>query len=296
MATLGVVHLPQYPPARLRDVALAADAAGLEELWIWEDCFLTGGVSTASAILAWTERLRVGIGLLPVPLRNVALTAMELASLEAYFPGRTVPAVGHGVLDWMSQVGERVASPMTLLREYTVALRALLAGGSVSTDGRYVQLDDVTLDWPPAVPPPLLLGATRPRTLQLAGELGDGTVLSSDTTPEDVRAARVEIDRGRALAGRTGPDDHHRVAVFVLAATGPDGAARVEKELRRWDFDPTRDVAVVGDAADVAAGVQRWVDAGADTVVLQPTADEPDLCGFVDFVAQQVRPLVPADQ
>lgn len=290
MTTLGVVHLPQYPPARLREVARAADAAGLEELWLWEDCFLTGAVSTAAAVLAWTERLRVGIGLLPVPLRNVALTAMELASLEAYFPGRTVPAVGHGVLDWMGQVGARAASPMTLLREYTVALRALLAGGTVSTDGRYVQLDGVALDWPPPVSPRLLVGATGPRTLQLAGELGNGTVLSSNTTPDEVRAARIEIDRGRAKCGRS---DQADIAVFVITATGPDAGHRLDRELRRWDYDPVRDVGIAGDAADVAAAVQRWADAGADTVVLQPTLDEPDLVGFVEFVARQVRPLVP---
>ena len=46
-------------------MARAAEDAGLEELWLWEDCFLEGGISAASATLAWTERLRVGVGLLP---------------------------------------------------------------------------------------------------------------------------------------------------------------------------------------------------------------------------------------
>ena len=57
-----------------------------------------------------------------MPLRNVALTAMEIATLARLFPGRLTVGVGHGVLDWMSQVGGRVESPMTLLREYTAAL------------------------------------------------------------------------------------------------------------------------------------------------------------------------------
>ena len=50
----------------------------------------------------------------------------------------------------MAQVGAGVESPMTLLREHTVAVRALLAGETVSVSGRYVQLDAVALDWPPA--------------------------------------------------------------------------------------------------------------------------------------------------
>ena len=61
---------------------------------------------------------RVGIGLMPAPLRNVATAAMEIATLERLFPGRFVPVVGHGVQDWMGQIGARAESPLTLLREY----------------------------------------------------------------------------------------------------------------------------------------------------------------------------------
>lgn len=168
MTALGAVFRPQLPPEKLRDVVRVADAAGLEELWLWEDCFLESGIATASAALAWSERLRVGIGLLPVPLRNVAVTAMETATLDRLFPGRFTLAVGHGVQDWMGQVGARAESPVTLLREYLDALRALLRGERVTTDGRYVKLDDVALDWPPPTAPEVLAGVTGPRSLRLA--------------------------------------------------------------------------------------------------------------------------------
>src|SRR3712207_2950625 len=128
MTTLGAVFRPQLAPERLRTVCDVAESTGLEELWLWEDCFREGGISTAAAALAWTERVRVGVGLLPVPLRNVALTAMEIASLHRMFPGRVIAGVGHGVQDWMGQVGARAESPVTLLREYLSALRALLDG------------------------------------------------------------------------------------------------------------------------------------------------------------------------
>src|SRR5918992_2812124 len=88
MTVLGTVFLPHLPPNRLRRVARAADEAGLEELWLWEDCFLAGGIASAAAVLAWTRRLRVGVGVLPVPLRNVALAAMEMAALHRLFPRR----------------------------------------------------------------------------------------------------------------------------------------------------------------------------------------------------------------
>ena len=113
-----------------------AHDTGLAELWLWEDCFWGGGMSVASALLAWTDRLHVGVGVFPVPLRNVALAAMETAAVQRMFPGRPGGVVGHGVQDWMGQVGARAASPVTLLSEYLAALRALLRGEPVTTAGR----------------------------------------------------------------------------------------------------------------------------------------------------------------
>ncbi|PVU81982.1 LLM class flavin-dependent oxidoreductase [Cellulomonas sp. WB94] len=214
---------------------------------------------------------------------------MATATLHRLFPGRITVGIGHGVQDWMGQVGARVESPMTLLREYATALSALLGGESVTTSGRYVHLDDVRLDWPPAAAPAVVVGAGGPRSLQLSGELADATLITCGTTPEGLRQARRHIDAGRLAAGRSGP---HPLIVNVLAATGVHAAQRLDAERRAWGFDPAHDVGVAGDAATVADAVRRWADAGADTVVLQPTSDEPDPEGFVRFVAAEVQPLV----
>ena len=118
----------------------------------------------------------------------------------------------------MGQVGARVESPLSLLREYIVALRRLLAGETVTTSGRYVRLDRVALDWPPATPPPVLAGAVGPRSLRLSGECADGTVLTGGTSPGKVRQARALIDQGRGAVGRS---EAHSVVVYLHAATGP---------------------------------------------------------------------------
>jgi len=220
-----------------------------------------------------------------VPLRNVALTAMEVATLHRLFPGRVTVGVGHGVQEWMGQVGARVDSPMTLLSEHLRALRALLRGERVTTDGRYVRLDAVALDWPPESAA-VLAGATGPRTLRLSGEVADGTILTARTTPEGVREARALVDQGRTAGGRTGP---HPVVVYLLAATGPGAVDRLAAERRRQGYD---ELGVAGDAAAVAEAVHRWAEAGADTVVLQPTLDDPDPEAFVRFAAAEVRPLI----
>ncbi|MFI2474708.1 LLM class flavin-dependent oxidoreductase [Nocardia xishanensis] len=287
MTVLGAIALPQLQPERLPAIAAAAEQSGLAELWLWEDCFWASGSACAATVLAHTERLRVGIGVLPAPLRNVALTAMEVAALLRMHPGRVIPGLGHGVQEWMGQVGARVDSPLTLLREQLTALRALLHGETVDASGRYVQLDRVGLDWPPGTPPPLVAGASGPKTLRLSGELADGTVLTSSTTPDGIRAARRLIDEGRAKAGRTEP---HNVIVYLLTVTGPDATERLAAARHRAALPDT--VGVAGDADAVAEAVHRWSAAGADTVVLEPAPDEPDPIDFVRFAGEQVRPLV----
>ncbi len=266
MPTLAAIFPPTQPPERLGAVAAAAEAAGLAQLWVWEDCFCESGIATATATLAATSRVTVGIGLLPVPLRNVALTAMEIATMARLFPGRLTAGVGHGVLDWMSQVGARAESPMTLLREYAAALHALVHGETVTTHGRYVHLDGVALDWPPAVVPPLLVGGIGPRTVSLAGELADGVIIPGGISPDEVRTSVGHLRAGRAAAGRadTGPAD---VVVFISApADGP--------------------------AAAIAATVREYARAGATHVAVNTAESDADLERFVGFLAREVQPLL----
>ncbi|MCM6778393.1 LLM class flavin-dependent oxidoreductase [Nocardia sp. CDC159] len=288
MTSLGVVFEPQHPPELLREVVRVADAVGLEQLWLCEDCFAEGGISTAAAALAWSERVRIGVGVLPAPLRNVAVTAMEIATLERMFPGRTIWGVGHGNQQWMSQVGARVAAPLTLLREYLHALRSLLAGERITVRGRYIRLDDVALDWPPLTAPAVVVGGFGPRTLRLAGETADGVV--TGTTLAGMPQA---IDLTQQDRATDKPSADFSFMVQLVAATGPDAADRAEAEVRKLGHDIDDGLCAVGDAQSIAATIARWTQAGADTVILEPTPDEPDPVGFVRFIAEEVRHLLP---
>jgi alkanesulfonate monooxygenase SsuD/methylene tetrahydromethanopterin reductase-like flavin-dependent oxidoreductase (luciferase family) len=285
MASLGIIFQPSSPPERLLEVVRRAEAAGIEELWVFEDCFREAGISAMTAALAATERIRIGVGILPMPLRNVAVSAMELATIARMFPGRARFGFGHGVLDWMGQVGSRVASPLTLMREYVPALRSLLAGEEVTVDGRYVHLDAVRLDWPPLDRVPVLAAGEGPKTITTTGEVADGTVLTTGTSPGMVRAAVERIDAARSEAGRA-DDPAHEIVVFVMASFGADAPARLEAEWDAWKLEGERRTGAAGDDDAILAEVRAHLAAGAGTVLLQSPTHEPDLDRWIDDAAR----------
>lgn len=279
MTSIGMIFQPWSAPERLHTAAQAAERAGLDELWVWEDCFKESGITSLVAALAATRRLKVGVGILPMPLRNVAVLAMEIAMIERLYAGRARAGLGHGVLEWMAQAGARVASPLTLMREYVPALRRLLDGDEVSVTGRYVNLDRVQLSWPPAEHVPILAAAEGPKTTALVGEVADGLVLTSGWSAGMVRES---VERARAARSDAGIDGPFEAVVFLLADFGDGAAERMEAEFDRWQFAGERRYAAVGSPESVAQTVQEVIDAGATTVLLQSRTDADDIEGFAD--------------
>src|SRR5690606_31211664 len=137
------------------EYARRLESAGVDRLWVIEDCFFTAGVSLAASALAVTARLQVGVGILPAVARPAAVTAMEIATLANLAPGRFTAGIGHGVQDWMAQMGVRPRSPLGALDETISNVKRLLSGEEVSFEGDYVVLDRVRLDQPPSVVPPV---------------------------------------------------------------------------------------------------------------------------------------------
>jgi alkanesulfonate monooxygenase SsuD/methylene tetrahydromethanopterin reductase-like flavin-dependent oxidoreductase (luciferase family) len=139
---------------------------------------------------------------------------MEIATLSGLGPGRVLAGIGHGVQEWMAQMGARPASPLTTLGEVIEAVRALLAGGSVTRHGKVVELEAVQLDQPPELVPPVLAGVRGPRSLELAGRVADGVLLAEPASPTYVRWA-VE---------QAGAPDGFVVAVFSALCVMDDPA------------------------------------------------------------------------
>jgi len=211
-AEIGMCFDRAFPAAAVADYARRVEESGIEQLWIIEDCFFTAGISLASTALAVTDALKVGIGILPAVARNPAITAMEIATLANIAPGRLLPGIGHGVQEWMAQMGARTPSPLTTLDETITVVKRLLAGDEVTFDGREVGLDRVRLEQPPDVVPPVVAGVQQERSLALAGRVADGVILVEGAGP-------TYVDWALEQSGRP---DGFRVVTFTMMAVHDD--------------------------------------------------------------------------
>ncbi|MCT9083704.1 LLM class flavin-dependent oxidoreductase [Streptomyces fulvoviolaceus] len=272
---IGVMYARDWDPAGLPGFARQAEALGVDDLWVVEDLGWNGGVSAAAVALGATERLRVGIGIAPAPLRSPALLAMELATLARVFPGRLVAGIGHGVREWMVQVGVAPRSPLALLEETITSVRALLRGEKVELEGREVRLDGVQLVHPPAEPPPVVAGVVRPRSLELSGRVADGTLIAEGHGPQD-------LENTRALIAKGGAGADHTLNVFAFCCVGddPDEVARTlhphTEGHGAWLGRPQQEVFTVsGSAPRAAEQIGALQASGADTVVLRIFGPEP---------------------
>jgi len=210
---IGICFDRTFRAAEMPDYARRAEAVGLQELWLIEDCFFTTAPPLAAAALASTRTLRVGLGILPAVVRTAALTAMEIATLASLAPGRVIGGIGHGVQPWMRQMGVLPASPVTALEEVLVAVRQLLAGERLDTTGEYVTARDVALEHLPDPAPHVVAGVRGPKSLAAAGRSADGVLLDSPC-PVDY------LLRAKQLCGRDISDFDYRC--FAALCVLPD--------------------------------------------------------------------------
>lgn len=297
-------------PSALSRVAGLAEELGYGEIWLAEDYFELGGMTSTAIALGATESIPIGLGVVAAAARHPAVTAMEFATLAGAFPGRLMAGLGHGSPGWVNQMGLRVASPIGLLDEVTRDIRSLLDGATVSrSDGRFT-LDRVRLDHPPSDRVPLYYGVMGPASLRLSGELADGTLLGWFSSPGYVRWARERIEEGRARGGVSRP---HHLAVLCLLSISESDPATAREQLARWAepmvagmrSSPLMEPTVTGVAMPdreltgfVASGspeqcattIEALLGAGADRVVLVPNP-----AGRISFaeMVEQMRLAAP---
>ncbi len=275
MTTYGVMFRREWPANQIMDYARRVEAHDLDEMWVVEDLTFHGGFTQATAALAATSRINVGIGIAPAVVRNAAYTAMEIATLAQMFPGRFHMGFGHGVDFWIEQVGAVPKSWLASLREVVVATSHLLAGENVTTHGQHVHLDAVELAHPAKVVPPISLGVRGPKSMALAADVGAGVIFAEWSGPRYLEQVRVQIgERPKFTAFVQASAD-----VPALEAMMAEKMAlpRFASQLAAYGDDvvPLNELVIAGDPTTWVEQAQRWVAAGASTVIFCPLPTDP---------------------
>lgn len=323
-APVGLLIGSHIPPADIPGLAALAEQQGFGEVWLTEDLWYTSGVIAATAALAATETIPVGLGIQSAVTRHSSIQALDFATIAAMFPGRFWPGIGLGLPAWLDQMGLMPPAPMRAVRETVQTVRSLLSGETVSLDGTQT-LSEITLAYPTPEVPPIYIGAVGPKSIVQTGRIADGLVASTTSGVDYIRWARTLLDQGAAEAGDGGRrriatfalfcgDDDPKVArdairaplaFYLTIMQGTDlisvygiddelaelakgGVERVAAEMPDQWLD---DLAIAGDAQQCADKIQSFIDAGSDSVILFPAPFERGRA-LVEFAGQRVIPLL----
>ena len=233
---------PQSDRQTVLDCARAADAAGIDDLWVAdhiaippEDAEGSGGryldpLATLAVLAGATARIGLGTGVLVLPYRPALPTAKWIATIQELSGGRLLLGVGAG---WMAAEFEAVGVPRSrrgrITDETLDFLHRCFAGDEVEANGRRF------LFLPRPERPPIFVGGRPEVALPRAVRFGDGW-MPMGADPEGLRAPVAELNRRAADAGRPSPEvvvlttlrlDEPEAAIDQVAALAAAGATRV---------------------------------------------------------------------
>jgi 5,10-methylenetetrahydromethanopterin reductase len=318
---IGVMQLSMEPLAEMIETAKVMDRAGMDTIWLaeaypwWRKHGMEARSSTVtSALIAQaTERLTIGWGIISPFTRHPVQAAMDARVVqEAAGPGRFLLGFGTSkiFLNNARLNSRRTLGPM---REAVEIVRGVLAGGAFEYEGETFSasvpalLDEAET---PREVPPVYVAATAPKMQMLAGEIGDGCLTPSITTPAFVGYTRgnvkADIDIGCTVIASIGQDRDagrdgaREIAGMYLANKFQNikGAADTLLELAEIEMEELRPVAeamerggrlaakeqvsdglldrckpIAGTPADCIEAIEEYRDAGCSHVMLELWGD-----------------------
>lgn len=269
------------------ELAKLAERVGFDSFWLAEHHGASDGYNPAllpflSAVVATTERMEVGTGVLLAPLHDPIRVAEEAAVVDNISGGRLNLGMGLG---WVPEEYRMFGVPMKgrgrRLEEFVEVLRLAWSGEPFTYEGRVYRYDDVLVRPKPARPIPIWLGGGTPLALERAARLGDGHFPTSTGAPADGMARAKEMV---ALRKRLGVEGPYRFGMFVPIGVGSDpddgwktirdGLLHTRGSYALWG-QGKRDVS---SARDEAA---QWEDAIRSTTI----------CGTPEQILDVLRPM-----
>jgi probable F420-dependent oxidoreductase len=280
-----------------------AEALGFESLWAWDHVILgvepafpiLDAVVTLTAIAARTSRIKLGTGVLVLPLRNPTVAAKALGTLDVVSRGRLILGVAAG---WYAREFDAVGVPFKqrgrLFERNLEILTRLWTEDRVTGTVDELNLREAVMRPRPVQRPrpPILIGGYVDAVLRRVARTGDGW-LTYFYTPDSYRRSWEKIVGYAREAGRdpTTLTGTNQLAIYV-------GGSReaTEQPLRHWlqtEWDvaawseSTIEHAIRGSVEECVDQLRDHVAAGVDRIVLIPYRYQPEQ---VEMVANEVIP------
>jgi probable F420-dependent oxidoreductase len=307
-AFLPTFLLPDGPPRRrlLLDFAREGESLGFDSLWVTDHLLRATQfyqvpwlepLDVLSFVAAATERVRLGTGILILPLRDPVLLAKEICALHDLSDGRFILGAGTGWFeDEFAAVGRSKRHRGQLTDEILDLLELLLTRESVTYQGRHFQVENVSVDPRPSVRPPFWIAGgsqfpheASPETPVLAEPVlrriqrGDGWVTRPTALPEQIREdwARIEPAIRTRERGSDGFVVAHENFVHVVDTDDREEALEAQRAAytglmgERRPFEYFEAVYLTGTPAEIVDRLVARVEAGVEYVMLHPLVADP---------------------
>jgi probable F420-dependent oxidoreductase len=257
----------------LRSMARAAEQAGFDSVWVGDHLLYRDDElpprgpweawSVLAALAAVTERVQLGPLVASASFHNPAMLAKKAATVDEISGGRLILGLGAG---WNETEYRAFGYPfdhrVDRFEEALTIITGLLREGAVDFAGRYHQARDCLLlpRGPRPQGPPIMIGTTGPRMLQLAAAHADAWNAWFSwygNTPEGLAALREKVDEACAAVGRDPATLERTVAVLVQVGEG-----ELLRRGGRYETPPP----LRGSAVELAAELRRFASEGISHV------------------------------
>ncbi|MDQ5822060.1 MAG: LLM class flavin-dependent oxidoreductase [Actinomycetota bacterium] len=294
------MQLTMEPLDEMLESARVMDEAGLDTVWLaeaypwWRKHGMEARSSTVvSALMArGTERLTIGWGIISPFTRHPVQAAMDARVVqEAAGPGRFLLGFGTSKI-FLNNAKMQTKKTLGPMRDAVAIVRGVLGGDAFQYEGETWSADVPALAPDAHAPrdvPPVYVAATAPKMQALAGEIGDGCLTPSITTPAFVRYTRenvkADIDIGCTVVASihesdraAGRDGAREIAGMYLAnkVQNIKGAADTLLELAGIDVEEIRPVAEAMERGGRLAAKEQVTDSILDRC--KPIAGTPEEC------------------
>ena len=274
---IGIFTQPPTVEKGVEQARAIADA-GFSSLWM-PQIFGIDALTTLAVIAREVPGIGLGTAVVPTYPRHPAMLAAQARTVQQVADGRFTLGIGLShqmVIENM--FGMSFDKPVRHMREYLSVLMPLLSDEAADFEGETLH-GHLALDIPVSTPVPTLVAALGTQMLRLCARMTQGTATWM-TGPATIADHVVPtITAAASEAGRPAP----RVvcALPVAVTSDVDGARELAaKEFAVYGMLPSyramldregaagpADVAIVGDAATVRAGIERVFDSGATEFV-----------------------------